>query len=81
MKRKYDIGQKLVFIDEDHDFFRKGKTYIIQSFSLHTTDVEYRMLRDDGQLGLWWERELDKSFVNLKETRKLKLQKIKDGKI
>lgn len=66
---------------DDHFSFTKGKTYVIHSFVKYTTKYEYSMCRDDGELGLWWESEIDTSFVNLKEARKLKLKKIINGKI
>jgi len=50
--------------------------YTIHSYYDDSYPIEYRIVRDDGQVGLWWENEMKKKFISLKEERKLKLKKI-----
>lgn len=80
---KYKVGQKLRFIGKVLDpavsVYTQGKIYTISGYSDEYQSfqgVEYHMIRDDGQMGLWWEKELDKKFLTLKEERKQKLKKI-----
>ena len=44
--------------------------------TLSFTGPEYYMVRDDGFTGMWWEIEIDKSFITLKKERKEKLKKL-----
>jgi len=83
---KYQVGQKLIFKKDGHDAFTKGKVYVIDSFLEYDSrllqyrieeQIEYRMVRDDNQIGIWWEGEVTESFMSIKEERKLKLKKIK----
>ena len=78
---KYKVGQKLRFIGkvlrENEGVYTTGKIYIISGFS-DEYHIEYYMVRDDGFTGLWWEEELDKKFIDLKEERKEKLRKLNE---
>jgi len=80
---KYKVGQQLRFISKvlkgNEGIYTTGKIYIISGFSnkyRSLKDAEYYMVRDDGFTGIWLEKELDKSFITLKEERKKKLKKI-----
>ena len=82
---KYKVGQQLRFIGKilsGHEkvaVYTKGKIYTISGFSDEYRSLkgaEYYMVRDDGFTGMWWEKEIDKSFITLKEERKKKLKKI-----
>ena len=80
---KYKVGQKIRFIGKVYDksVWTKGKIYTIHSYCDDyyphgKQEIEYRIVRDDNQMGLWWEREMKKKFISLKEERKLKLKKI-----
>jgi hypothetical protein len=82
---KYKVGQKLKYIGKvlkgNEDCYTTGKIYIISGFSdnYHSfRGVEYYMIRDDSLTGLWWEEELDKKFIDLKEERKQKIEKLNE---
>lgn len=82
---KYSTGQKVRFIGKvlegQGSVWTNGKIYTIHSicddyFQNGKQEIEYRIVRDDNQVGLWWEKEMKKKFISLKEERKLKLKKI-----
>jgi hypothetical protein len=88
---KYSVGQKVRFIGSNYSptfvgvnpisAWTNGKIYTIHSYTDEyyphgKQEIEYRIVRDDGQIGLWWEKEMKKKFISLREERKLKLKKI-----
>jgi len=72
---KYNLGDKLI-IKKDYTHWTKNNVYEIHSVSSYPHGMEYGMIRDDGQVGLWWEYELDDTFKSLKDIRKEKLNTI-----
>ena len=81
----YKVGQKLRFtgnlVKGSPNIWTFGKVYMIQSCTGYCSflGAEYTIVRDDGQVGLWWDKELDEHFITLKEERKLKIKKINEN--
>lgn len=80
--KEYKVGDKFIFISDTRVIsgnvaFTKNKIYTIARFSKYIHSIEYSMLRDDGEYGLWWDSELEKNFRSIRQDRKEKLEKLK----
>jgi hypothetical protein len=75
---EYFVGQELIFIGDNPYAWTKGKTYkIIHKQVYHYFDgIELKIVRDDNEVSLWWDSQLDENFITLKEQRKRKLEQL-----
>lgn len=75
-------GECIVYISDMHYNFTNGKVYKVINDSNDFSSIRRKfcyILDELGEICFFWEEEMDTYFMGIREYRKLKLERLKNG--